>query len=54
MQGEMVDCIEHLVGQAVDYLDEGTGELIEAHRYAEKARRVSKNEVADCCFIFSG
>lgn len=42
LQGEMVDCIEHHVDQAVDYLDKGTGELIEAHRFAEKARRVSR------------
>lgn len=37
----MVNCIEHHVDQAVDYLDKGTGDLIKAHRMAEGVRRVS-------------
>lgn len=42
MQGEVVYRIENHVDQAVDYLDKGRGEIIEAQRFAEKARRVSK------------
>lgn len=38
----MVDCIESHVEKAVDYVEKGTGETIEALKYADKARRVSK------------
>lgn len=52
-QGELIDRVEHHVGAAVEYIEDGGDKLSTAHKYLRKARKVRLPSLYPVCSALS-